>query len=90
MTSAGMLSGPGAFFYVTEMFGLATPAKCVICPNFYKGVFFGEPSFTESSYVNALSFKLTGNERGATPSSLPNVLWSSHIPANDNDWPLSY
>ena len=49
--------------------GLATPEKCVTSSHFYKRTFIRKSGFTESSYVNIISGKFTGNERGATSSS---------------------
>ena len=46
--------------------GYATPEKCLFSPHFYKGTVIRKSGFTESSYVNIMSGKLTGNERSAT------------------------
>ena len=53
----------------TSNCGQATPEKRASSPNFYKGTFIRKSGFTESSYVNIISDKFTGNERGATSSS---------------------
>ena len=37
--------------------------------SFVKGTIIRKSGFTESSYVNIISDKFTGNERGATSSS---------------------
>ena len=48
---------------------LGRPLKKHVKPVIYKGTFFGKSGFTESSYVNIISGKFTGNERGVTSSS---------------------